>query len=74
MLIGSPHGGMDIEAVAEKSPDSIIKQYVDIDAGKYGMVMFNESKNTSSLHQFVLLRKLSWRLHGRRGLNFYQWR
>ena len=33
MLIGSAQGGMDIEAVAEKHPDAIIKEYIDIEKG-----------------------------------------
>ena len=37
MLIGSAQGGMDIEAVAEKTPDAIIKEYVNIDTGRLTM-------------------------------------
>ena len=33
MLVGSNQGGMDIEAVAANTPEAIIKQFVDINAG-----------------------------------------
>ncbi|XP_076805000.1 succinate--CoA ligase [ADP-forming] subunit beta, mitochondrial-like [Clavelina lepadiformis] len=33
VLIGSSHGGMDIESVAAKTPDAIIKEFVDINKG-----------------------------------------
>jgi succinyl-CoA synthetase beta subunit len=33
VMVASPRGGMDIEAVAEETPDQIFKVPVDIDAG-----------------------------------------
>uniref|UniRef100_A0A6F9DTB5 Succinate--CoA ligase [ADP-forming] subunit beta, mitochondrial n=1 Tax=Phallusia mammillata TaxID=59560 RepID=A0A6F9DTB5_9ASCI len=33
VLIGSSQGGMDIEAVAQKQPEAILKEYVDITKG-----------------------------------------
>lgn len=33
VMVGSPMGGMDIEKVAEESPDAIFKEGIDIDVG-----------------------------------------
>jgi len=35
VFIGSGHGGMDIESVAENKPDAIIKEYIDVNTGEH---------------------------------------